>query len=346
MDDRARLEARIEALYGGGIDWARATGVIHVAAIDGVSRAAIAVGPGAPASSMDRFVLGFARARADAIVTTGAILRAESTLVHRFADEPRAETGWRRFRAEALGRAGPPMLVVLTAGGDWPPAHPALREASRAIVLTTEAGRARLVGAGAARAGIRLLRDSGVVGRPNGVERPIEVVALDPGPKASLVDPLARAIDWLRRERGCETVVLESGPRSTLGLYSAPESPIDELLLSVFEGPGAPIVDAPRFPDPATLAAHFALGWSRDSGGDADAGRRADLGGAEVGRSDAGAAQPASRQRFEGPSGAWVFERYRRPERVGRAIGSDPIRVDARATRFVGSSARATDRPE
>lgn len=341
MDERAWLEARIAALYGRGIDWARASGVIHVAAIDAHSRRALAVGPGAPASATDRFVLGFARARADAIVTTGAILRAEPALVHRFADAPEAQAYWQRFRADVLGRAEPPTLVVLTASGDWPPAHPALHEAPRTIVLTTAAGRARLGGAEGSDTAARGRGERRETDGTIAAARRIEVFVLDDGPPAAAGDPLARAIDWLRRERGCETIVLESGPRSTLGLYAAARPRIDELLLSVFEGNGAPLVDAPRFPDPSTLAAHFAadlpgggdsagrVGAGRVGAGRGAAGRGAEVGRPDLGRSDAGTAQPVSRKRVEEPSGVWLFERYRRRDPAGR-IGRDSIGPPAR----------------
>lgn len=318
MHERAGLEARLETLYGGGIDWARATGVVHVAAIGARARAVLAIGAGAPASPTDRFVLGFARARADAIVTTGAILRAEPALVHRCADEPEQDARWQRFRAERLGRRRPPELVVLTAGAELPLEHPALCQAQRTVVLTSAAGRARLTEALGSR--------TAAGGHPAWARSTgkLEVVALDAAPTTPVTEFLARAIAWLQDARGHETIVLESGPRSTLGLYAAGRPWIDELLLSVFEGGDFATVAGPPFPDAAALARYFACG----------------VAGAENGRS-----QPLSRRRVEEPSGAWVFERYRRadPAASTTAMGK---RSESPLSPSAGSSARAAGRPE
>lgn len=284
VQSRAGLEARLEALYGRGIDWARATGVVHVAAIGAASRAVLAVGAQGPASETDRFVLGFARARADAIVTTGAILRAEPDLVHRYADDPEQEAGWRRFRAERLGRSGPPELVVVTAGAALPLAHPALQAAHRSVVLTTAAGRARLEECIARAA--NAARDASAA---PAIGSRLERVALDAPPGDTASAFLARAIDWLRSVRGHETILLESGPSATIGLYAASRPWIDELLLSVFEGEAFPAVAGPRFPDPPTLRACF------------------------TGASVATEEPPlCTRLRVRESSGPWVFERYRR----------------------------------
>jgi riboflavin biosynthesis pyrimidine reductase len=134
----AGIEARIAELFGAAVDWRRETGVVHVAAIGARPRAAIAVGADAPRSPTDRFVLGFARARADVLVTTAAILRAEPALVHRTADDPREEEAWSRWRAEVLGRRAPPRLLVLTASGAFDREHPALRAGAEPLVWTTQ----------------------------------------------------------------------------------------------------------------------------------------------------------------------------------------------------------------
>ncbi|MFO0689867.1 MAG: hypothetical protein U0900_14315 [Myxococcota bacterium] len=266
---RATIEAELADLYGPDVDWLRETGVVHVAAIGARPRAALALGPAAPASPTDRFVLGFARARADAIVTTGAILRAEPDLVHRASDAPDEDAAWRAWRAERLARRVAPECVVVSQSGQLPRAHPALRGPGRATVVTTGAGRARLEGAAL----------------------PFSVVALEDaevgtGPE----DLLSAAIAWLRRARGAETVVVEAGPRSTVGLYLGRDGDraitrVDELLLSLFRGDAFEAVPGPTMPETAVLAACF--------GG-------------------AASPQPRSRRGRQEPSGAWEFERYRR----------------------------------
>ncbi len=132
------IARRIAELFGEDVDWRRESGVVHVTAIGARPRAAIAVGADAPRSPTDRFVLGFARARADALVTTAAILRAEPDLVHRTAEDPGEAEAWTRWRADVLGRREPPILLVLTSSGDVDPRHPALRAEAQPIVWTTQ----------------------------------------------------------------------------------------------------------------------------------------------------------------------------------------------------------------
>lgn len=169
---RAALEQRIAGLFGGDVDWRRQTGVVHVAAVGAQTGAAIAVGPSAPRSPTDRFMLGFARARADFLVTTAAILRAEPALVHRTAEEAGEEAAWSRWRAEVLGRSGPPGLLVLTASGAFDRAHPALRAAETVVVSTTE-GAAPAAALQAALAALRA--------RPG-----VETIVVEAGPHATV----------------------------------------------------------------------------------------------------------------------------------------------------------------
>ena len=290
---RIRLDAELTALFGSETDWRRETGLLQVTAIDARGRSVIAIGPGAPASATDRFVLGFARARADAIITTGAILRAERDLVHRFSDERREDEAWWGWRADQLGRREAPCLLILSLRGEIPFDHPALAGSARAIVWTSQAGQARL-----GRAGGRFEVRVGIAGGSQ------ETLPHACGPEhPSAAEALSDAYHWLRDEVGAETVAIESGPGATLGLYeaaggdsakialAASSSPriarVDELLLSVYAGIAPTPVSGPAFPPTEHLAAYFS-----------------------------GTEQPGTRVRVEEPSGAWFFERYRRaPER-------------------------------
>ncbi|MEZ4281648.1 MAG: hypothetical protein R3F21_18755 [Myxococcota bacterium] len=295
--ERSRnLDLALDALFGPGIDWRLETGVVHVAAIGASPRAALAVGPDSPRSAADRFVLGFARARADVIVTTGAILRAEPELVHRTSEDPSEAAAWAGWRAEVLGRAGAPALLVLSASGAIDPAHPALQAAPRTIVWTTAAGRARLGPLAA--------------GRVEVVVPAAHAEPAAPGPDGDAQAALVAALRWLRgngRVRA-ETIVLEAGPRATAGLYASPRAArgVDELLLGIYAGGPFPAVAGPRLPETEWLAACFAAeasGAIADAEGDSNA--RA-----------AGRAALRSSVWREEPSGRWRFERYRRA-RVG-----------------------------
>lgn len=178
--------------------------MLHVAAVwrpPGGDLTNIAIVPEGPRSATDAFVLGLARARADAIVTTGACLRAEPGLRHALADT--AQAAWRR---ERLGRRSPPLSVVLTRGPSLDLRH-VLFEAP-ALVFTGESAAPQLV---------RRARELGLA---------LEVVGREPCDLAALMQ-------HLRVERGLETIDVEAGPRTAATLYAAPGR-VDELLLSVF----------------------------------------------------------------------------------------------------------------
>lgn len=231
------IDRRLERLYG-AVEWAKAGGLLQVAAIAEPGRRVIAIGAAAPASPTDRFVLGVARARSDAIVTSGAVLRAEPELVHRLGESREEEAALQAWRAHRLGRSRAPWLVVLTRSGTIPVGHPAIRSATGGLVWTSAAGRARL--------GAR-------VGR-------LDVVAgADARPAAQLPEDggagLTRAIEHVRAQPAVETVLIEAGPSLTRPLYGEPRrlerlpgAPLlDELLLSCFEGTLAPDAVGPAF---------------------------------------------------------------------------------------------------
>ncbi len=203
-----------ESLYGeqlGAMD-----GVLHVVAIAEPERIVMRIGDHSPKSATDFFALSLARARVEAIVVTGAVLRAEPELRYELATPLAA---WRR---EVAGLASPPFLLVLT-GGEIPLDHPALASWARPIVFTTHAAAERM------RAQAR-----------------VEIVGHDA--------PSARAaIEHLRRVRGCRSVSIEAGPRTAVPLYDPPLA-IDVLALSVFVGPLDPVARGGAFPSEAGLA--------------------------------------------------------------------------------------------
>ena len=123
------VEERIAQLYG-DVDLAAATGVVHVVSVVGEDEPrVIKIGPDAPKSATDFFALNLARARADAILVTGKILRAEPELRYAIPDDLRR---WRGDR-EA------PDLIVLTSGRGLDPGHPALSgDWARPVIFTSE----------------------------------------------------------------------------------------------------------------------------------------------------------------------------------------------------------------
>lgn len=239
------MDEILEGLYG-RVDWAAAAGLVHVAAIGHEPPSAIAIGRAAPASEMDRFVLGFSRARADVILTTGAILRSEPSLVHRYSSVAAESERFERWRVRVLGRASRPELCVLSHSGDFPPDHPALRAGTSGVVWTSAAGAERL--------GRRL-------GRGWRVEAAID-------PKDSIVESVESAIDHLRRDRAAPTISVEAGPSVSSLLYpaaaNAPSTSacrsaywVEELLLSRFGGSLAAEAIGPAFVTASRIAARF-----------------------------------------------------------------------------------------
>ncbi len=195
--EREGVVGALAALYGERV--LPSGGVLHVAsAWDGPSgRRTIRITEASPKSEWDSFVLGLSRARADAIVVTGAILRAEPELRYDLDDELAA---YRR----ALGKTEPPELWVLTSGRGLDPEHPIFHGVSRAVLFTP--------------AGASLANAEGLERRdlPTG------------GLRGLLERTRAAAPEAL--------IAIEAGPATHRALYDDPPL-VDELLLTLFEGP-------------------------------------------------------------------------------------------------------------
>jgi riboflavin biosynthesis pyrimidine reductase len=243
-----RIDRRLEALYG-VVDWRAEAGVVQVAAIEHRRRAVLVPGPKAPASETDRFVLAVARARADAIVTTGAILRAEPDVRHDPAPDAEGNSAFLDWRRERLGRSQAPLLVVLSASGQFPVDHVAVSEAIGGFVWTTPQGAARLREV----AGERIGRLDVFVGVSNG-------------------EGIVGAISRIDEMGTASTVLVEAGPSASAPLYAAqasdesvsrresgnpPRIRCDELLLNRFEGAANPEALGPVFPSARSIEQTF-----------------------------------------------------------------------------------------
>lgn len=225
---RGYLSARLGAMPG------EDEGVLHVAAVWrplGEERnVMLRIRDDTPESATDGLLLGVARARAEAIVTTGRILREEPRVTHDLQGPAGVVRALRAWRRDGLGLDAPPWLLVLTGGRDFDPCHPALHAWARPIVLCP-AARARELERLAAGA-------------------PIDVVGHErPGLRA--------AIDHLRSERGARRISIEVGPSTAIGAYGEPVA-VDELLLSVFAERDLPAALAGgELPSPARLERLF-----------------------------------------------------------------------------------------
>ena len=196
------LPAELAALYPGTLGFEPRLYANFVATVDGAvaipsmpqSNKLIAAG-----SAADRFVMGLLRACADAVLVGSGTLAASPggvwTSAQAYPDAAGAYDDLRR----TLGLSAAPEVVVLSASGNLDPAHPAI--AAGALVLTTEAGAARL--------GDRA-----------------KTVSLGTGAE---IDPAA-AVSALRA-RGHRRLLLEGGPHVIGSFLEA--GAVDELFLTV-----------------------------------------------------------------------------------------------------------------
>jgi riboflavin biosynthesis pyrimidine reductase len=223
-------DAAVAAMFGAGAAGLGVPQILHVAAVwarpDGTS-AVMRITEETPRSAHDFFALNLARARADAIVITGKILREEANLHYATQGPGSSGAALARWRREKLGKSSPPVLLVLT-GRPLDLDHPALRGDLPVVIYTTEAS-ARVT---AERA-----------------DSSIEVVGAGS-------PSLRGALEHLSAGRGCRTISIEAGPSTSLGLYEP--LAVDELMLSRFHGDALPehIVGG-DFPGPRTLESLF-----------------------------------------------------------------------------------------
>jgi riboflavin biosynthesis pyrimidine reductase len=209
MNDESRavsdIERRARTLYGSAAA-REVSGVIHVlSAVETDGRLhVIKIGPKAPKSSTDFFVLNFWRAHADAILTTAAIARAEPGLSHALQGPQANElAAYRRLRLQKLDR---PLCAILTRSGDVPAGHPMWNDDIDYRVLTSPERAPEVQASLGGRAAVVGLADLGA----------------------------RRAVDWLRAQ-GARQIMIEAGPSTANALYDATPG-VDHLLVSRYEG--------------------------------------------------------------------------------------------------------------
>jgi riboflavin biosynthesis pyrimidine reductase len=157
----------------------------------------------APKSDLDFLSLHIARARADAIIITGKILRDEPSLCFDLRADARWGDALVEWRERTWGLWERPWLLILTASGKLDFAHPALRGWPRPMIFTSD------------RTAARKLADS-------------------PFPVVADAEPSIRgAIRHLQVTRDCHCISIEAGPSTAVSLYDPP-AVVNELLLSVY----------------------------------------------------------------------------------------------------------------
>jgi len=212
--EATRCEEAIRALYGDTIVDAPATLQSLALWSDPAGGLfLIAINENSPASETDGFALDLSRARADAIVTSGGILRAEPGLSHAMTEDTPLRQSLSAWRREVLGRTEPATSLVLARRDDIDLHHP-LFGGERPAVVYTSSSTGRSLKARAEARGIP--------------------VVSDPSPS------LQKAVAWLRENEGAKTVSLEIGAALSRPLYEKPESLVDEVMLSIFLEPNLP----------------------------------------------------------------------------------------------------------
>ena len=208
------LRERPAASYVAAV-WSPGDGRHHVMKVD----------ERAPKSDTDRFVLELARARADAILTTGANLRAEPGL--QFDLTGPGSTALMRWRVD-VNELMPPIALILTSGRDLDPEHPALKGPARVVLYVPHE----------AVDGIRKSLTSFRWITVHGVEQ----------------TGAREALAWLRSDRDARCVSIEAGPTTAMPLL---ETDVDQILLSRYTGPLDDDLVAGEFLDDAALDARF-----------------------------------------------------------------------------------------
>jgi riboflavin biosynthesis pyrimidine reductase len=214
----------VQSLYGA--DVLAAAGILHVAsawdAADG-ERRIIRITDASPKSAFDAFALHLARARADVILTTGAILRAEPALRYDLGGDTETARGLEGYRRDILGKTRPPELLILTSGKGLDLTHPALCGPFPATLVVPPDAELMALPAHIAR---RELPEGGV--------------------RALLGDA--------RRARPEQLFSVEAGPRTHRALYEDPLL-VDELMLTLYLGDLDPTLRGGITPDGAELEA-------------------------------------------------------------------------------------------
>jgi riboflavin biosynthesis pyrimidine reductase len=224
-----RVDPSLAQLYAGAA--LQTTGLSHVvAAVRHAGRLhVLAIGPHAPQSPTDFFVLQATRARADVILTSARNLRAEPHLQHAFVGERSdALKAYRR----SLGKPALPTCAILSASGDVPKDHLSFADGTPKLVLTLPA------------------REQALAKALRGKAEVLGIAGLSP---TSAVTTL--------RARGFGLISLEAGPSTAAPLYAASASVrVDELLLTLFEGALPDLRGlGPALPDDALLLSGLAL---------------------------------------------------------------------------------------
>jgi riboflavin biosynthesis pyrimidine reductase len=200
------LPSMLAQIYGGDLAFAESCVYANfVATLDGV--VAIPALPSsneviAGGSDADRFLMGLLRALADAVLVGAGVLRASPRGTWR-AEKiyPPAAEAYSELRS-GLGLPAAPEIAILTGSGSIDAGHPVL--AGRAVVLTSDAGAARLQGTVPHTAARVSLGDKQQFGG------------------AAIVDAL--------RERGHRRILCEAGPHTFGTLLAAGR--VDELFLT------------------------------------------------------------------------------------------------------------------
>jgi riboflavin biosynthesis pyrimidine reductase len=220
LTDAASVDRAAHALFGSPLDTRPA--VSHSFAAwsvgDDMPLTTIRINEHSPKSDLDFLALHIARARADAILITGKILREEPELTFDLRADPRWGDALVSWRERRWGLCNPPWLLILTSGRDLDFSHPVFHGWVRPIIFTTDHAATRKLAAA-----------------------PCAVVA-DEAPD------IRRAIRHLQVTRECDCVSIEAGPSTARSLYESPIA-VKELLLSVYietsldeRAQGAPLV--------------------------------------------------------------------------------------------------------
>ena len=221
LTDATSVDGAARALFGSPLDTRPAVSHSFAAwrSREDAALTTIRINEYSPKSDLDFLALHIARARADAIIITGKILRDEPRLSYDLCADPRWGDALLKWRERRWGLGEPPWLLILTASGDIDFSHPVFHGWARPLIFTSDRTATRKLAAA-----------------------PCPVVADD-------APDIRRAVKHLRLARECQCVSVEAGPSTGRMLYKRPMV-VSELLLSLYLEPslderarGAPLVE-------------------------------------------------------------------------------------------------------
>ncbi|MGB5374832.1 MAG: hypothetical protein WBN15_13695, partial [Polyangiales bacterium] len=140
LTDAASVDRAARALFGSSFDTRPAVSQSFAAwrAAEGEPLTTILINEHSPKSDLDFLALHLSRARSDAMVITGKILRDEPQLTFDLHADPRWGDALVNWRERRWALFEPPWLLILTNRGELDFDHPVFHGWARPVIFTND----------------------------------------------------------------------------------------------------------------------------------------------------------------------------------------------------------------